>query len=123
MSTDVPRIKHILLLPLRYNPPPGTTGKGPPVPQEIIDGILDQIFTIAGGYSVTGVVQGAYAMASGARQDDDSLQIWIWVSEDDIPDLRKLVGTVGRMLGQETMYLERVEGTLDLIPPDESESP
>ncbi len=111
-------IKHVLLLPQNYNPPPSETGKGPPVPQEIIDGMLTEIYVLAGGYSHAGVVQGAYRMASGARQDDDSLQIWIWVREEDIPDLRQLVAKFGKMLGQERMYLERITGTtLDLIPP------
>ena len=113
-----PKIKHVLLLPLNYNPPPGNTGKGPPVPQEIIDGILDEVYVLAGGYTQAGVVKGAYRMASGGRQDDDSLQIWIWVSEEEIPDLRKLIAKFGKTLGQEEMYLERVVGTtLDLIPP------
>jgi hypothetical protein len=85
---DESRIKHVLLLPLNYNPPPGQAGKGSPVQQEIIDGMLDEIYVLAGGYTQAGVVAGAYRMASGARQDDDSLQIWIWVCEKEIPDLR-----------------------------------
>ena len=112
------RIKHALLLPVNYNPPPGTKGKGPPVPREIIDGILDEIYVVAGGYSITGTVQGAYPMESGERQNDDSLQIWMWVCEEDVPALKSLVGKIGKKLGQEMMYLERIEGTkLELIPP------
>jgi hypothetical protein len=115
---DEPLISHVLLLPLNYNPLSGEAGRGPPVPQEIIDEMLTEIYVLAGGYSHAGVVQGAYRMANGARQDDDSLQIWIWVCEKDIPSLRQLVAKFGKMLGQGQMYLERITGTrLDLIPP------
>jgi hypothetical protein len=119
-----PKIKHVLLLPLNYNPPQGSTGKGPPVPQGVIDEMLDEIYVFAGGYTVAGTVRGAYRMEDGSRQDDDSLQIWIGVYEEEIPDLKKIVAEFGKRLGQEQMYLERTGGTIDFVPPyTEGEGP
>lgn len=117
------KVKHVLLLPLNYNPPPGTTGKGPPVPWEIIEGMLDEIYVFAGGYTAAGTVEGAYRMENGARQDDESLEIWIGVLEEEIPGLKKMVAKFGRELGQEQMYLERTGGTIEFIPGTEGEDP
>ncbi len=114
-----PKIKHVLLLPLNCNPPPGTTGKGPEVPWDVIDGMLDEIYVLFGGLTVAGTVRGAYKMDSGERQDDDSLEVWIGVEECEIPELKKLVGKFGKKLGQESMYLERTGATIDFIPPSE----
>ena len=66
ITMSKPTIKHVLLLPLTYNPSPGTKGKGSPVPQEAIQAILDEIYVFAGGYTVAGTVKGAYRMRNGA---------------------------------------------------------
>lgn len=86
--------------------------------------MLDEIYEFAGGHTVGGTVQGAYRMESGARQDDDSLEVWIGVFEEEIPDLKRMVAKFGKKLGQEQMYLERTGGTIDFIPPcTEGEGP
>lgn len=115
-AIDGPRIKHILLLPLNYNPSAGMTGKGPAVPYETIKGMVTEIFSLTGGSAVAGTVQGSYQMVNGVRQDDDLLQVWIGVPENKIPGLWQMVAKFGAMLGQETMYLERTGGIMDLIP-------
>jgi hypothetical protein len=107
---EEPKIKYVLLVPLTYN-------DGSCVPQEILDGMLDEIFVLAGGYSIAGTVKGAYRMSDGTRQEDESLQVWIGVREEEIPDLQRLVAKFGKLLGQEMMYLERTGGTIDFIPP------
>jgi hypothetical protein len=104
------KIKYVLLLPLQYN-------DGRHVPQQILDGMLDEIFVLAGGYSIAGTVKGAYRMKDGTKQEDESWQVWIGVREEEIPDLEKMVAKFGKELGQEMMYLERTGGTINFIPP------
>lgn len=104
------KIKYLLLLPVRYN-------DGRSVAQETMDRILDELFELADGYSVAGPVKGAYKMRDGLKQEDESLQVWVAVAEEDVSELRTLVAKIGKELGQETMYLERTGGTIDFIPP------
>ena len=107
---EEPKTKYVLLLPLHYN-------DGRVVPRRILDGMLDEVFVLAGGYSVAGIVKGACQMNDGTKHEDDSLQVWVGVREQDVPELKSLVATFGTTLGQETMYLERTGGTIDFIPP------
>jgi len=107
---DEPKIKFVLLLPLCYN-------DGRPVPQRVLRGMLDEIYVLAGGHTIAGTVTGAYRMKDGTRQDDESLQIWVWVREEEVSDLKKMVARFGKTLGQEAMYLERTGGTIDFIGP------
>ncbi len=58
---EEPKIKYVLLLPLSYN-------DGRLVPLEVLDGMLDEIFVLAGGYSIAGTVRGAYRMNDGTKQ-------------------------------------------------------
>lgn len=107
---EEPKTKYVLLLLLYYN-------DGRVVPQKVLDRMLDEIFVLAGGYSIAGTVKGAYQMNDGTKQEDDSLQIWIGVWEQEVPELKEMVAKFGKTLGQETMYLERTGGTIDFIPP------
>ncbi len=107
---EEPKTKYVLLLPLNYN-------DGRVVPQEVLSGMLDEIFVLAGGHAIAGTVKGAYRMKDGTRQEDDSLQIWIGVWEHEVPELKEMVAKFGKTLGQERMYLERTGGTIDFIPP------
>ena len=115
---DEPKIKFVLLIPLAYN-------NGKAVPRAVISRILDEIFVLAGGHTVAGTVQGAYRMQDGTRQEDESLQVWIGVREQEVSDLKRMVAKFGRMLGQESMYLERTGGTIGFVPPlpQEGENP
>jgi hypothetical protein len=51
--------KYVLLLPITYN-------DGSHVDQTDLDSIFDDIWVLAGGYTIVGEVTGAYRMASGA---------------------------------------------------------
>lgn len=104
--------KYVLLVPLRYN-------DGRAVPDDVLDAMLDQLFVLAGGYTIAGTVKGAYRMADGMRQEDESLQVWIAIEEVEAAELRQLVATFGRRLGQEAMYFERTAGTIEWIAPAE----
>lgn len=109
---DDPLTKLILLVPLRYN-------DGRQVPKEVILDFQEELFALGGGFTVAGTVQGAYRMADGTKQVDDSLQIWIGLKEEYVPELERLVGELGAKLGQESMYLERTGGKIDFIPPQQ----
>ena len=56
-------------------------------------------------------------MSDGTKQEDDSLQIWIGVWDQEVPELEEMVARFGKTLGQETMYLERTGGTIGFIAP------
>ena len=105
-----PTIKFVLLLPLNYN-------DGRPVPRKVLQRIQDEIFVLAGGFTIAGTVKGAYRMEDGTRQEDESLQIWIGVREEQVSDLEKMVAGFAKTLGQERMYLERTGGAIDFIRP------
>ena len=95
--------------PIRYN--------GREDPNEVILDFQEEVFALGGGITVAGTVKGAYRMKDGTKQVDHSLQIWIGIQEDFVPELKQLVGRLGAKLGQESMYFERTGGTIDFIPP------
>jgi hypothetical protein len=107
---DDPLPKFILLIPLRYN-------DGREVRNEVILDFEEQLFALGGAYTNAGTVEGAYRMADGRKQIDHSLQIWIALREEDVPELEILVAELGAKLGQESMYLERTGGSIHFIPP------
>lgn len=104
------KIKHVLLLPVNFN-------DSSRVPKDVLDRIFDDLFVLAGGYYIAGEGDGAYRMSNGSKQVDRSLAVWIAVEEQEIPELKKLVGRIGAELDQESMYLERTGGTVEFIPP------
>lgn len=107
---DDPLPKFILLIPLNYN-------DGTEVPKEVILDFQEELFLLGGGFTEAGTVKGAYQMEDGSRQVDHSLQLWIGLPDEYIPDLERLVGRLGAKLGQESMYLERTGGQIHFIPP------
>jgi hypothetical protein len=107
---DEPLLKFILLVPLNYN-------DGTEVPKEIILDFQDKLFLLGGAFTNAGTVKGAYRMEDGSKQVDDSLQLWIGLTDERIADLELLVGRLGARLGQEKMYLERTGSQIHLIPP------
>ena len=80
-----------------------------------LDGVL------AGGYTVAGEVEGAWRLKDGTKQVDRSAQYWVVVDEGQIQELKALVATFTQLLGQEAMYLERVEGFVEFIQPPAEE--
>ena len=108
------KIKFILLVPLRYN-------DGTEVSAETLQSIDDDLFILAGGYTVAGEVEGAWKMDDGTRQVDRCAQYWIVIDDDLIEELKALVSGLASLLGQEAMYLERVDGFVEFVepPPDE----
>lgn len=107
-------IKFVLLVPLNYN-------DGSEVAPEVREKILDDLFLLAGGYTVAGTVTGAYRMRDGSRQVDQSLQVWVGVGAEEVGQLKTLVARFAALLGQESMYLERSGGTIEFIAPPEQD--
>ena len=103
-------VKFILLVPLTYN-------DGSAVSQDVLAKIEDDLFILAGDCTVNGTVKGSYRMDDGSKQVDELLQMWVVVAEEDQNELRAMVGQFGRMLGQESMYLERVHSEVEFVPP------
>ena len=94
-------IKHVLLLPLNYNPPPGETGKGPPVPQEVVDGMLTETHDMLESAKSLATTTGTWADLSNALFDPlDGLlakafptreQRAAFVQSDEYQQIRKLI--------------------------------
>lgn len=106
--------RFVLLLPLNYN-------DKTKVPRKILNRIFDDIFALAGGYRIGGAGRGAYRMKTGRKQVDVTQEIWVVVPEKDEPALRKMIAGFARLLDQESIYLERVESTVEFIPPPADE--
>jgi hypothetical protein len=104
------RVKYILLLPLTYNDKTS-------VPRSVRKRVFDRLFLLAGGYHIAGEGKGAYRMKSGKKKVDRTLQVWVAVEEKDQEALRGLVGEFAMLLGQESMYLEKINSTVEFIPP------
>ena len=104
------KIKFILLVPLRYN-------DGTEVNAETLRAIDDQLFVLAGGYTIAGEVEGAWKMEDGMMRVDRCAQYWVVIDDDQTAELRELVSEFARLLGQEAMYLERVDGFVEFVEP------
>jgi hypothetical protein len=108
-------VKFILLVPLKYN-------DGRKVPVKVVNGIRDDLFTLADGYSLARRIRGAYRMKDGSRKNDETLCYWLVVTEDRVPALKSTVADICRLLKQEAMYLERVESEVEFILPSSPNS-
>lgn len=104
------RVKYVLLLPLTYN-------DKSKVPKDVRRRIFDELYRLANGYHIAGKGRGAYRMKSGQKQVDWSLQVWVAVEEQDEDALKEMVAGFAELLGQESIYLERVNSTVEFIPP------
>jgi hypothetical protein len=104
------RVKYILLVPLDYNDKSR-------VPKKVLAVILDELYALAGGFTVVGAGKGAYRMRNGEKKVEHSLQVWVAVEEEDVVELEALVAKFASVLGQETMYLERTGSAVRFVPP------
>lgn len=104
------KIKFILLVPLRYN-------DGTDVSATTLRSIDDDLFVFAGGYTIAGEVEGAWKMDDGTKQVDRCVQYWVVIDDDQTEELKILVSELARLLGQEAMYLERIDGFVEFVEP------
>jgi len=100
--------KVVLLIPLRFS-------DGSTIPTEVLLTIYDRLYSLCGGWTEAGKVKGAYRMATGQKQVDESLQLWVAVAPSDMDELRHLVRQSGRELGQESMYFEITGSEVEFI--------
>ncbi len=108
--------KIILLLPLSFN-------DGTAIPQTTLNAIFEELFVFCGGYRIAGKGPGAYRMSDGAKQLDETLEVWAAVGEADIPALERLTAHWCSVLGQECIWFERTGGKVDLIGPSRRRIP
>jgi ethanolamine ammonia-lyase large subunit len=76
------------------------------------------LFVRYGGYTLAGVVKGTYRMRSGDKEVDESQEVWVAVDEAALDELRQLVGSFCRALGQEVMYFEVTDASVEFIGPE-----
>ena len=77
--------------------------------------IYNEFYAFADGYTLAGIVTGAYRMKDGSKQVDQSTAVWIGIDDSREASLRQLVAEICRRLRQEAIYLERTSGTIDFI--------
>jgi hypothetical protein len=109
------KIKFILLVPLRYN-------DDTEVSAATLRSIDDDLFVLAGGYTVAGEVEGAWKMEDGTKQVDRCAQYWVVIDDGQTEELKELVSEFARLLGQEAMYFERVDGFVEFVEPPADEN-
>ena len=103
--------KCLFLIPTAYN-------DGKPVSPEIIDQILDQLFAKFGPYSIDGTTEGLWQLEDGKIVKDQSLKIWIVLSEDKVPRLEKTIANFAKILKQEAICLVVTDCDMKLIEPE-----
>jgi hypothetical protein len=102
-----------VLVPLTYN-------DGSRVEKTVRDKILDELYVEFGGYRIESTKRGAYRRQdNGKKQVEVTQRIMVAVpSEEGIERLRAIIADIGRMLGQESMYLEINRGSeVQFVPP------
>jgi hypothetical protein len=102
--------KCILLLPTSYN-------DGSEVPASVISGILRSIDEAFDGHTIDGYCDGVYRMDDGSLASDHSLKVWIAVDPQRVDDVRKLAGSVARLLKQESIYFEVTDAEVEFVRP------
>lgn len=107
------KVKYVLLIPLTYN-------DKSKIKNDVKRRIFDDLYRLANGYHIAGEVRGAYRMKSGKKQVDRSLQVWVVVEEQDENALKEMVAGFAELLEQESIFLERVNSTVEFVPPTET---
>ena len=89
-------IQALVLIPLSYN-------DQSLIPQEILDELLDQIYLFAEGYTIKGIVKGAYKMASGDKCVEQLMEVMVVFKAAAKTQFETMVSEWASELGQETM--------------------
>jgi len=103
-------VKYVLLVPLNFN-------DGSEIPKEVREQLFEELFVLAGGYHIAGAGTGAYRMADGSKQVDHTLEVWIALEEEGVPELKRIVATYAGIFQQEALFLERTGGTVEFVTP------
>jgi hypothetical protein len=106
-----PKLKEaIVLIPLTYN-------DGTRVPRKLLKAIRREIFVTFHGWTVEGMVKGAYRMRTGEKRVEELQKIAVILDESQLPELEAMVGRWGAQLGQETMLLKIADFVVKFVPP------
>jgi hypothetical protein len=108
--------KVVLLIPIFFN-------DGTPVPQKLLNGILHELYSAYGGYTLAGEVRGAFRMASGTKKTDTLMEVWLAVQNKPkaMELLKERVARFGAILGQEAIYLETSGARIEFVKPNRGE--
>jgi hypothetical protein len=107
----------VVLIPLTYN-------DGTKVPQAALRRIRAELFAAFQGWTIEGVVKGAYRMRTGEQRVEDLQKISVILRESQLPQLESMVGKWAAQLGQETMLMRMADSAIRFILPQErKESP
>ncbi len=107
----------IVLIPLTYN-------DGSKVPQDILLGIFEEIYTAFHGWTNEGTVKGAYRMQTGQKQVEDLLKVSVVLDPSQVSELEAMVSAWCAKLGQEAMLVKIADYTIKFVPPrKETEEP
>ena len=101
----------LFLIPTTYN-------DGSPVPSEQIANIYEELFVNFGGFSQGGITNGLWKMADGSEVKDQSLTIWIVITDEKVVILKELVKKFCKLLKQEAIYFEIMECDIEFIGPE-----
>lgn len=99
-----------MLIPLSYN-------DGTPVPWRTIESIQAERYLAFQGWTIEGIVKGAYRMQTGDRKVEDLVKVSVVLDERQVPDLEKMVARWCRTLGQETMLLKVTDFVVKFVHP------
>ena len=107
------KVKFTLLIPVNYN-------DGTKIPDEERDAVFNDLYLLAGGYTSAGNVSGAFRMADGSKQLDQTTPVWVVIEEEKASALKTLTRRICIRLKQEAIYLERTEATVEFLRAEDS---
>lgn len=102
--------KATILIPLTFN-------DGTSISLKTLEKIQDEIFVSFHGWTIEGVVKGAYRMQTGERKVESLQRISVYLASAEIEALEKMVAKWAELLGQEAMLLEVADFEVKFVPP------
>lgn len=105
--------KIILLIPLSFN-------DGTAIPEPVLDQIFADLYVLCDGYRIAGRGPGAYRMADGTKQVEETMEVWAAIDTADVPKLAAIVRRWCVLLKQECIWFERTGATVEFLGPTEA---
>lgn len=103
--------KCLFLIPTSYN-------NGAEVSGDVILEVIETLYEEFGAVSQGGIAKGFWKMGDGSKAKDNSLIMWIVITEEKVPLLKKMIKKFAHLLKQEAIYLEIMDCDIDFIGPD-----
>tara|TARA_R110002095_G_scaffold203255_1_gene185085 strand:- start:108 stop:416 length:309 start_codon:yes stop_codon:yes gene_type:complete len=99
--------RFVTYLPLNDN-------DGNAFPQSVIDGIIEDLYTIFGGCTVGSVGTG-YWKDGETLYVDKNISVTVAIDENSIELAKTKVIEYGNLLGQEAMYFELIDSNIEFL--------